>query len=91
MFSAGLVLLLEQCPAPQPWVTVDLEYVGWEGEIKRHVLNRLVPAGHWIRKHQIIFDRIGKASPAHDLAWRTFRGKAAPTLRATLANLMRVL
>src|SRR5213592_3516631 len=41
MFAAGLVLLLEQCAQPQPVVVIDLEYVGWDGEIKGHVLHRL--------------------------------------------------
>jgi hypothetical protein len=78
LFSASLVLLLEECVDSLASITIDLEYVGWEGEIKRHVLRKLRERGHKIEKDQIVFRQIGKESPAHKLAWRTLRGYHTP-------------
>jgi len=33
LFSAGLILLLEECIHSLGFITIDVEYVGWEGEI----------------------------------------------------------
>ena len=38
LFSAGLVLLLEECIHSIAFVTIDVEYVGWEGESPAHEL-----------------------------------------------------
>jgi hypothetical protein len=78
LFSGGLVLLLEECAHLLGFITIDLEYVGWEGEIKRHLLRQLCDRGHEIERDQIVFRQIGKESPAHELAWRTLRGYHTP-------------
>lgn len=84
-------MLLELCTTPQPWVTIDTECVGWEGQIKAHLLNKLVSAGHWLTTDLIVFTQIGKASPAHSLAWRTFKGISPPTIVATRDDVLRAL
>lgn len=88
LFSAGLVLLLEECIHSIAFVTIDVEYVGWEGEIKRHVLRELRDRGHAIDKEQIVFQQIGRKSAAHTLAWRTFKGYHTPDRRIETDDLM---
>ena len=88
LFSAGLVLLLEDCVRALEFIAIDIEYVGWEGEIKRHLLRRLRERGHAIRKGQVTFRQIGKGSAAHDLAWRTYKGYRAPDRRVTVEDLL---
>ena len=90
LFSAGVVLLLEDSADSLHTVTIDIEYVGWEGEIKRHVLQRLYSRGFDVGPDQIVFRKIGKKSPAHDLAWRTFNGLHTPDKRITLSQLCAV-
>ncbi len=74
LFSAGLVLLLEEWVQNLGTITIDLEYAGWEGEIKRHLLRQLHARGHHVARDQVVFGQIGKKSRAHDVAWHTFRG-----------------
>jgi len=88
LFSAGLVLLLEECIHTLESVTIDLEYTGWEGEIKRHVLRQLRARGHIVNEDQIVFRQIGKKSPAHALAWRTLKGYRIPERRVAAAELL---
>lgn len=88
LFSAGLVLLLEDCVEALEYVAIDIEYVGGEGEIKRHLLRELRKRDHAIKKDQITFRRIGKGSAAHGLAWRTYRGYRAPDRRITVGELL---
>ena len=88
LFSAGLVLLLEECVHSLGVITIDLEYVGWEGEINRHVLRKLRDRGHVIEKDQIVFRQIGKESPAHELAWQTLKGYRTPERRIRVDELM---
>jgi len=88
LFSAGLALLLEDCVEALDSIAIDIEYIGWEGEIKRHLLRKLRERGHTIRKDQITFRPIGKGSAAHDLAWRTYKGHRAPDRRVTVEELL---
>jgi hypothetical protein len=69
LFAAGLVVLLEGKARELESICIDLEFPGWEGEIQRHLLRHL----KWLRKDQIYFAAIGKRSPAHGLAFHTWR------------------
>ena len=90
LFSAGLVLLLEDSADTLHTITIDIEYVGWEGEIKRHVLQRLYDRGRDLMPDQIVFRSIGKKSPAHELAWRTFNRYQPPDKRVTFSEIFEV-
>lgn len=59
-------------------IIIDLEYTGKERDIKKYLLlfiRRIKPN---FDKDRIQFDKIGKISPAHRLAYQTFIGKLAP-------------
>jgi hypothetical protein len=88
LFSAGLVLLLEGCIQQLGLIVIDLEYTGWEGEIKRHILRQLRARGHEVMEDQIVFQQIGKKSHAHDLAWQTLRGYRSPDRRVRVDELL---
>ena len=89
LFSAGLVLLLEESIHLLQLIIIDLEYMGWEGEIKRHILRQLHARGHKFEKDQLVFQQIGKKSPAHNLAWQTLRGHRTPEQRVKIDELMK--
>lgn len=58
---------------------LDNEYDGHQGDIKRHLLNlihsRLDPN---FDGSKIQIRSIGRKNKAHDLAWKTYRGKLPP-------------
>jgi|SRR3989344_87453 len=59
-------------------IVIDLEYTGRERDIKKHLLRYILAKEQRFDKGKIIFDRIGKNSNAHRLAYQTFVGKLAP-------------
>ena len=85
LFSAALVILLQDRARDLRWICIDLEYPGWEGEIQRHLLRRL----KWLRKDQIYFGQIGKESAAHDLAWGTWQKRQKPDQRVNAEELLK--
>ena len=73
MCAAGLYLLLEEHLDRFETVIIDVEYEGWEGVIKGLLLRHM--SG---RRPDFFFQSIGKKSPAHNVAWLTYRGKRKP-------------
>lgn len=73
MFAAGLYLLLKEHLDRLETVIIDVEYEGWEGVIKGLLLRQMPD---W--RPDIFFQHIGKKSPAHNVAWLTYRGKRKP-------------
>lgn len=59
-------------------VRIDIEYQGHEAAIKEHLINLLRRRQIKVYREQIIFERIGKKSPAHDLAIEVFRKERQP-------------
>lgn len=77
-FTTLLFLLLADHLSRISTLIIDVEYHGHDGRIKEHLLNLC-------RRHHIPFDpqsisfhRVGKKSPAHDLAIAVFRGERKP-------------
>lgn len=79
MFSAGLVLLLEPCLSEFSTVVIDIEYMGWDAEIKEHLVRRWRARNSTIQIPQIVFRQIGKGSNAHHLGLAVFRNQQKPT------------
>jgi len=89
MFAAGVLLLLEGQMDSIASLTVDVEYEGKEGEIKGLLLRFILKWVPGFPKEAITFRRIGKKSPAHRLAWETYRGERKPGRVVTLEQLLR--
>lgn len=88
MFTAGILLLLEDQMHHIASLTIDTEYEGRDGEIKGLLLRfirRWVPE---FPKESITFRELGKKSPAHKLAWETHQGKRKPDRVATVEDLL---
>jgi hypothetical protein len=88
VFSTLLFLLLKDHIYRLSRVTVDVEYDGHSATIKEHVLNLF-------RRHRIMLDpemlhfrRIGKKSPAHDLALKVFNYKVLPSQKITAEEVL---
>ncbi len=74
VFAAGLYLLLRDYLGLLDRITIDTEYTGHEDDIRGMLLSmirRTVPS---YAGDRIIFQQVGKKSPAHDLAWGVTRG-----------------
>ncbi len=88
MFSAGILLLLEGQMDSIAGLTIDMEYKGKEGEIKRLLLRFILGWVPGFPKEAIAFQQIGKKSGAHRLAWETHRGERKPNRVVTLKELL---
>ncbi len=89
MFAAGLYLLLEKHLNQIEGVTIDREFPGWEAEIKGLLLQQIYRRAPKFAGERITFGEIGKTSPAHNVAWRTYRRARAPEKKITLGELLR--
>jgi hypothetical protein len=91
LFATALFLLLKNHVRWLHLITIDVEYVGGEANIKEHVLNLLRRDGNLVDTQQIQFTRIGKKSPAHTRAYTVHRGDRKPDLIVTADDLLREL
>lgn len=91
LFATALYLLLKDDIEHIDQVTIDIEYRGYESQIKEHLLNLLRRARKRVESYQIHFDRITKKSPAHKVAIQTFRGQRNPDHIVTREELLREL
>ena len=91
MFAVGLFLLLKDHLANLGQIVIDTEYTGRESDIKGMLLEliRCIEPGYLAER--ITFRRIGKRSPAHNLAWETHRGKRRPDHTVTEEELLNLL
>lgn len=74
VFSTLVFFLIKDRGQKLQRVFIDLEYSGYEASIKEHILN-LARRYELNLKCEIVFQRVGKKSPAHDLAISVHRGK----------------
>jgi hypothetical protein len=54
-------------------VVIDPEYEGYEAIIKEWIMTLCHREGIVVYREQVTFHRVGKKSPAHELAYRTFK------------------
>jgi len=89
MFAGGLFLLLENHLHRVERVRIDQEFPGWEAEIKGLLLKHIRRRVPTFSGESIVFGQIGRASKAHDVAWRTYRRERVPEKRVTLRELLK--
>ena len=75
-------------------ITIDIEYPGWDAQIKNYLLADFAAIGRKIEPERIIFGNIGKKSEAHWHAYYVFKKQRRPeiTLEAkeVLSELLRM-
>ena len=89
MFAAGLFLLLRDYLAVIDTVTVDVEFEGWEGEIRSLLLGHIRQQAPNFPKECIIFRHVGRKDRCHTIALATYRSKRRPDKRITGGELLR--
>lgn len=73
-FAAIIYLLIKDEPVLD-LIIIDTEYPGQDALIKGYLLNLLHDHGRTdITKRSIVFKPIGKASPAHSVVYRVYKG-----------------
>ncbi len=77
-FAIGLFFLLKDHIDNLSSIILDYEYQGRENKIKEYLINLLRRGNYIISTDQIQYLHIGKNSPAHELALKTFRGEEKP-------------
>ncbi len=78
VFSTLLYLLLKDHIGKLSFIVIDPEYQGHEPMIKDRIMTLCRRKGIEVHKDQLTFQRVGKKSPAHNLAIKVFRGKVPP-------------
>lgn len=91
MFTIGLFLLLKGRFQKSDFTVIDVEYTGHSRSIKEHLINLLIGAGMKVDADNIQFRRIGRKSPAHDLAYLTHRGEIKTNRKITSKELIKYL
>ena len=89
VFSVVLCLLLREHIEKLDLAIIDPEYPGYESVIKNRVLTLCWRQGLTVHKDQITFGRVGKKSPAHDLAIKVYQRKVPPDQRITAKDVLR--
>ena len=89
MFAAGLFLLLENHLDAIGTMIIDLEFPGWEAEIKGLLLKHIRQRVPEFASEDIVFAQIGRGSGAHEIAWATYRRERTPEKVVTLGELLR--
>ena len=75
IFSAVLLLLVEDNTPQIGAMVIDTEYTGYEPDIEGMLLNYLRGVEPGFNKERLVFRQVGKSSPAHKGAISTHRGK----------------
>lgn len=91
IFAAALFLLLREHLDKLEQITIDLEYPGYEGDIKGILLNyirRIVPS---FPKENIDFRSIGKRSKAHFRAYMAYKRKSSADRELKAEDLLSLL
>jgi hypothetical protein len=78
LFSAALFLLLRDALERIDQIVIDVEYEGYEDEIKGWLLSHIHQVDPGFDKARVRFQRVGKKSPAHRRALAVFRGDEPP-------------
>lgn len=91
VFSTLLFLLLRDHIEKLDLVVVDLEYPGHEPDIKDWVMTLCRRDGIVVHRDQIVFEQVRKKSPAHELAYRTFKGRIRPDRKVTAEDVLRLI
>jgi hypothetical protein len=88
LFTTALYFLLRERVENMSRIVIDLEYPGRDAQIREHLINLLRKDGKSTGRAQIQFARIGKRSPAHELAIETLRRHKVPDLVLTQRDLL---
>jgi len=91
LFAAGLFLLLKDALSRIDQIVIDVEYTGYDADIRSMLLNWIWQIDPAFEKERLIFDRIGKGSPAHRLAIDTYRGRRNADRQISEAELLAIL
>ncbi|MDP3997874.1 MAG: hypothetical protein Q8P73_05240 [bacterium] len=78
VFSALIFLLIRPYLRRLDRVIVDIEYPGQNTLIRNLILEKVRPIYEKFDPSIIVFQRIGKGSPAHDRAYYTYQKKYKP-------------
>ena len=91
LFSACLFLLLRDHLEQIERVTIDVEYLGKDADIRGNLLYHVHRHGLMLHKDQIAFRQVGKRSSAHTRALAIYRGEYKPNRRITTDELLELL
>ncbi|MFQ5859187.1 MAG: hypothetical protein ACE5LU_26605 [Anaerolineae bacterium] len=91
LFAAGLILLLAPHVGTVRLITIDLEYPGWENEIKEQLLRHLRKRHPELSNRQIAFGQVGKKSNSHEIALATYRREKQPDKQVRIEEMLEVI
>ena len=91
VFAAGVYLLLRDYLSQMTLITVDIEYEGREGLIKSLLLEYIRKTLPGFESDTLMFDHVGKGSPADAKARAVRTGRDKRFRRVTLEEVLRIV
>jgi hypothetical protein len=78
MLAAAFYLLLKDDLHRLDLITIDVEFAGREADLRGMLLNLIWRTAPYFRKDQLALSRVGKHSPAHQVAITVYRQQQLP-------------
>lgn len=91
LFVAGVFLLIREHISKITFVVIDVENKGHERAIRRLLLRQIRKMRQDFRPDAIVFEQIGRRSPAHKKALAVFQKKEQPARRLRARELLRLI
>jgi hypothetical protein len=91
IFAASLFLLISPYLSEIDRIVLDIEYPERMGDIKGLLLKLIRGKQPDFARGQIVFQRIGRQSPAHKRAIEVYRGQVSPDLILSAGEIMRAI
>ena len=85
LFTTGLIILIKKSGVKNSVVTIDLEYLGYNKVISNEL------SKNTNQDLDFRFSNIGKGSPAHDSAYKTFKKKTKPDYVASKSEVEAII
>lgn len=90
LFTILIFILLKKAKEIKE-MTIDIEYPGWNAQIKNYLLSDFARIGVKLNPQQINFGRITKKSEAHWHAYRVFKKERRPEIIVSVREILNEL
>lgn len=91
VFSVLIFVLIRPYIPKLERIIIDEEYSGYEHLIRNLICELVRIKNPKFESDRIVFKQIGKKSPAHHVAYRTFRKLKKPNISVTAQDIMKII
>ena len=91
LFAILIFLLIKDNLKKIDQITIDIEYPGWNHQIKDYLLSEIRKVNPNFSKNNIVFKSVGKKSEAHLIAYSTTQRKREPDLKIGSKDILKFI